>query len=193
VGNALAAPFVVEFTTLRRITHKIALRANEGSTILGTGQMYSCPASMLAGDDDQNRPVRGVTSFDISSLPSGIAEFERATFSAQTQGFGGDPIAGLQALTLEHTAFPLPIAASARTGAALRSLGTLTTSIAERSSTLDVLTAIREDYAQRTARANRSQYRLATQRVTDNDDTGDGMTVHCSSIPPALDLVYLAP
>lgn len=193
-GNSLSAPFVAEFTTLRRITQTIALRATEGTTITGAGVRYDCPTSFLVGDDASNRPARGILSFDISTLPGGIAEFERATFSGRTQSFGGDPIASLQALVLEHTTFAFPITASARTAAARGAIGVLTTSEALRTSTAAVTTALADDYQNRTQRGNRSQYRLAMQRETDNDGTGDAMTLHCpSATPPTLEVVYLIP
>ena len=193
-GNALSAPFVAEFTTLRRITQKIELRATEGTTITGSGVLYDCPTSFLIGDDASNQPARGILSFDISALPSGIAEFERGTFSGRTQSFGGDPITSLQALVLEHTVFALPITASARTAAARSVIGVLTTSTTLRTSSATVTAALADDYQNRTQRGSRSQYRLTMQRETDNDATGDAMTLHCSSdAPPTLEIVYLVP
>ncbi len=194
-GNPLGAPLVAEFTTLRRISHKIVLRATQGTTIAGSGMMYDCPGSFLIGDDTDNRPARGILSFDISALPAGVAEFERATVSGRTQKFIGEPITSLQALLIVHTAFPLPINASARTGAALRVIGSFATSAEPRTSTAVVTAALAEDYENRTQRGNRSQYRLTMQRETDNDATGDAMALHCAADtpPPALDMVYLVP
>lgn len=62
-----------------------------------------------------------------------------------------------------------------------------------RTSTVDAVAALREDYANRGARGNRSQYRLAVQLATDGDSVGDAMTVHCDPEPPSLEAVYLVP
>jgi hypothetical protein len=194
-GNALSAPLAAEFTTLRRISQKIVLRPTEGTTIAGSGRIYDCPGSFLIGDDAANLPSRGIASFDIRTLPAGIAEFERATFSGLTQKFMGEPITALQALLLEHTAFALPVGGSARTAPALRVIGPLTASAERRTSTATVTAALAEDYQSRTQRGNRSQYRLTMQRETNNDALGDVMALHCAadSPPPALDIVYLVP
>jgi hypothetical protein len=58
-------------------------------------------------------------------------------------------------------------------GASLRNVGTLSTTPTIETKTISVLTALQDDYANRTARGNRTQYRLAFTTPSDFDDMAD--------------------
>jgi hypothetical protein len=75
---------------------------------------------------------------------------------------------------------------------ALRGLGDLPVSATKEYKTTDALPAVRDDYASRGARGNRTQYRLYFPLVTNHDGAQDGVTfsLPATATPPVLEVGY---
>ena len=105
--------------------------------------------------------------------------------------FGADQ---LGVIACDPTIYNPPTSARL-TGAAVRRIGTLAMAGGEGlPRSLDVVTAVTEDYAQRAARRNRTQYRIAfTIQNPDLRVTQLYATFDCTPSALTLTLTYLAP
>ncbi len=80
--------------------------------------------------------------------------------------------------------------------APLRALGVLSSDGALVYKSVDVRTALRDDYANRTARSNRSQFRTVFDQVSNFDGVADGALMYNARQPnyaPFLDTTFTVP
>jgi hypothetical protein len=192
-GNPLATAYPVEFTTLTRASTLLHLELDAGVVVPSKGEAYSCSQqTLLIGDSDANGHSKAFFTFDISKLPSDVAEIEQATLELPWQRVIGDPWGNLGRLLVEHVDLPLPRAPSALSAAALAPIGPLANT-GRASVSSDVTRALAADYAARAQRQGRSQYRVAFERTTDNDNALDVLLVDCRSQRTVISLSYLVP
>ena len=189
-GNPLSNPAVVTFTTLRRITPRLpAVDAMTGDVALnGTslgievciGDQY-----YMAGTDGW---VNGGITFDISSLPAGIEEFQSATLEGDQVALNGTPYSVLGDLRAEHVVFPTLV--ELWDAVLLEDVGVFSNSPTFGDRSIDVLAQIEADYA---GADGLSQYRLAFEQLSDGDGAPDYACF--SKAPDALFLAldYLVP
>lgn len=190
-GNPLTAEAQTSFTTLRRVSTKIS------STPSMTGTLTSAPAAQTGpvwvGENGSGVRFRGFFTFSLAALPSGVVKFESAMLSGVQASSSGSPDTDLGSLEVGQIAFDVfdtSLAAAKPTATAPVSLGLgINGSPPLRSA--NVTTMVADDYANRVARANRTQYRMAYQAITDGDAVADGFTLDGASLQIAL--VYLAP
>lgn len=179
-GNALAEPATTTFDTLRRIEHALEpipslcglVRSDTG--LVGT--------STWVGDTSGNGQYKGFATMDIAPLPENIVLFEEATLRLDQLSSGlGNPYAGLGGLVnVQHVLYPVKNLA-ALSVAPLSLAGVLSTNQVEEYKEVAVLAQVEEDYAEREARLNRSQYRLEFPVVTDFDETADVAIFHSAT------------
>lgn len=173
-GNALAAASST-FKTQRRITQDLPIIVALGRSVRADGIVGGC-VEICAGDSGlaANAQYKGFIGFDITGVPAGIQVWEFANINMNQNQVSGAPYATLGgALLLDHVNFPTINAASFNT-ASLRAIGTLSTTATLENKTLGILVAVQDDYANRVARGNRTQYRMAFPTVSDFDATFDG-------------------
>lgn len=189
-GNPLAARRDWSFETLREIEQIfVAVGRTVTNEIPPAGVVQECDNSPLfvgigAGDGVSNEQVVGIANFDVSALPAGIASFETATFEATKVGIVSQPFTGLGQVVVDHTNLDFDaLKAADVTSTPLRSLGVLAATAgtipASTPDSIDVLAAVQDDYANRSARGNSSQYRLRYEVATDSDSTSDAILYGC--------------
>jgi Bacterial Ig-like domain len=175
-GRALPA-LSFSFSTLRRVSYDVPTDPHlTGNWTDGEGEgTHNClrnakapyAPSVCIGDDASNVRYTGFLSFDLSALPAGISEFSSARLSATAIQYGTPSSLGDS--RLEHISFNALDDSTARS-AALGLLGPFYANasvIDLKYVTLseDVTSAITDDYTNRSARSNRSQYRLSFAKV----------------------------
>ncbi|HEX3852184.1 MAG TPA: Ig-like domain-containing protein [Polyangiaceae bacterium] len=178
-GRALPA-LALSFSTLRQVL--FALTAEEqltGNWTDGEGEgIHNCLRSAKApytpsvciGDDAENVRYTGLLSFDLSSLPEHIAEFSSARLQASAIVYGAPESLGES--SLEHVFFAA-LGQAALSTAAISTLGPFYGAASVPSDTHLVLSedltgSVADDYANRVARSNHSQYRLRFAKVLAN-------------------------
>lgn len=195
-GNALPSA-TFDFTTLRRIATVLSgVSSLDGFAQADGGDNHSYDEELVVGSTDDVK-ISGFLTFDISSLPAGIAEFESAQVNVtQTTTYASyGAYDDLGDLYLQHVTFSA-VDAAAVSATALRNLGVIATTPANEVKHRSVTVALTEDYEQRVSRSNRSQYRLAFQNVGASDGgyvvTGF-TTAEATSNAPELEATYLIP
>ena len=200
-GQALAAQSFA-FSTLRQVS--VALYAD--ATLSGNWTnansegIHNCTRAAKApyvptvcvGEDSAGALYSGLLSFDLSAFPVGILAFSKAALSASGRIYGTPESLG--GSRLDHVYFT-ELGAAALSRTPLAALGpfyarpTLTDD-----TTLglggDVSSALADDYANRAARANRSQYRLSFAKGA-SDGVWDDVEMPTSSV--RLTATYLIP
>lgn len=197
-GNPIV-PASYSFTTSRRIFQALPpLGALSGNVDAGGGvnTASGCTAGEpCTGDSTANTQVRGFVSYDMSALPAGVQTFEAANLNMNQTGGSGSPFATLGSVQLEHVNFATLDSASAFNATALLALGTISSDGTATVKSRSVLAAVQDDYANRAARGNRTQYRLSFATATDTDGTPDVVrfAAPTAGIPSALSVTYLLP
>ena len=198
-GNTLASPFTSRFSTLRRIVHKLNSQnhaINESAT--GSyGEGCATGIGMIVGSSIDNW-FGGIVEFDLSILPADVRLFEKAQLDA-VQYFGttstGDPFGPdrLGVIVCDHTVYNPPTSAKLM-GGAIRRMGTFSSDWSDGPRSLDIVNAVREDYEQRAARRNRTQYRIAfTIQNPSYLSNAHYVIFDCTPSAITLTLTYLAP
>lgn len=158
-GNALAASVNWQFSLLREITQSFRYSGG-GNVVDGNARTLTYAG---AGDTTSDLADRGFLSYDISALPVGIAVFESATISTRIAGIVGDPFGLFGNLLIQSVAYA-SLDQAAFDAPPLHDLGVFVpatgTNAAGDAVTKDVLVALKDDYANRSARNNVSQYKL---------------------------------
>ena len=205
-GNRMADDYSWSFRTQRRISQTLLPAPATGSDYWALTQAQDpltriCPA---AGADfglgEINAPGSGLfgrifIAIRVTELPTGILQFLTANLSANrtsvVQAYGDSNLGVIHAshVSLPLTTNPYPTLQGV---SALRDLGIFSSSPALGVKNLDVAVALAEDYAQRSQRANTSQYVLAFDKYSDDGSTTpDAVRFDCSSVQ--LDVTYMIP
>jgi hypothetical protein len=200
-GQALPAQSFT-FSTLRQVSVELyadgALSGNW--TNANTEGIHNCTRAAKApyvptvcvGEDSTGALYSGLLSFDLSAFPAGIAAFSKAALSASGRVYGTPESLG--GSRLDHVDFA-ELSAGALGSTPLAALGPFYArpTLAD-DTTLhlggDVSSALADDYANRAARANRSQYRLSFAKGV-SDGVWDDVEMPTSSV--RLTATYLIP
>lgn len=198
-GNALS-PAANSFKTLRRITQNLPALASLSGDVRADGLTNICNAGRpCAGDSGTaaNAQYKGFVSFNMTDIPAGVHSFEFANLNMNQVVVSGVPYAALGGtLLLDHISFATMNLASAFNGTSLGAIGTLSSDATLGYKTLSVLTAVQDDYAQRIARGNRTQYRLAFPTISNFNGIFDAArfeTPTAALDPSLLTVRYLVP
>ena len=177
------------------------MRQRTGNWTDGEGEgVHNCVRSAKApyqptvcvGDDANNVRYTGFLSFGLSALPAGISYFSSARLQASAVAYGAPEALGDN--HLEHVAFDA-LGEPALHAAPLAALGPFYSGPSLMNATHlllneDLTQAVQDDYANRAARENRSQYRLRFTKIV-ADGSWDDLELPTSAI--RLALTYLIP
>jgi hypothetical protein len=148
--------------------------------------------SVCVGDDVNNVRYTGFVSFDLSAFPDNIAEFSSARLQASALVYGAPESLGES--NLEHVFFA-QLDQTALSSPALSTLGPFYSEASVPSNTRLVLNedltgSVADDYENRVARSNHSQYRLRFAKVLANGNWDD---VELAAANIRLATTYLIP
>ena len=198
-GNPLTTS-AFSFTTQRRITQNLPGLATLSGSVLTNGAVNACSSGRpCAGDSATvaNAQYKGFIGFDTSGLPAGIQTFEVANLNMNQVGVFGNPYGTLGGtLLLDHVNFATLDLANAFNATSLRALGTLSSDATLGFKTLTVIPAIQDDYANRIARGNRTQYRIVFPTAASFNSIFDAAlfeTPIAVTDPSSLSLEYVLP
>lgn len=196
-GNSLKGNVRSQFTLLRKVTQVCPL-SSAGSWMHGDamgGGGYT-----TAGDQEPAGVIserRGFITADISSLPSGIVEFESARIDTSVVQVSGDPFGSLGDLLIDSVVYQPPVDQTAFDVDPLHKLGTFVAATVNNAAgdsiSKDVLVAVKDDYENRIKRKNRSQYRLAFALVPNPNGQMDFVIVLNPNLMNDLTVEYLLP
>jgi Bacterial Ig-like domain len=188
-GNPLAANVSWQFTLLREITQSFGY--SSGGNFADGASRASFAG---AGDDSHDLSVRGFLSYDISALPDEIVTLESATLSSHIVGIIGDPF-GLFGNMLIHSLSFTAIDQTAYDAPPLHDLGVFIAATGTNAAgdlvSKDVLTALKDDYANRIARNNLSQYKLLFPASPNSNSVGDFAYLSSGATSNMLIVKYL--
>jgi len=170
-GNALAAAFQADFTTVRRMTVELtrhvplsgAQESDGGAPQTGSDIFY-------AGDTNTNLGVRFLISFALPDLPAG-AELTSASLSAE-QVSASTNIFGVFGGGLETVRVRFAQLTGAYDAGDLGSMGIFSNSAADGSRSLTVTSAVLDDLADG---VTYSQFRFEFPLATDSDGLFDSL------------------
>jgi len=189
-GVHLAATFQSSFRTRRQIQQRIDTIVGDltGSVFDGVGDS----ASLGLGDTFQNGTFKGLITFDITALPSGV-QLEAATLKLFLDGASGFPLPSLGPILVDQVTFANRL--EAFNAVARRSLGALPVRTNDDSGfkVIEVLAAVMDDQANRATLGNLTQYRLSTTVTTNNNSNPDVWTFEdlpAFSRSPEIDVDY---
>jgi Bacterial Ig-like domain len=194
-GQHLAAPAEFSFALLRQINVSLSAQQNRDLTgswrsndTYGLGDCARNQDTVCIGDSGTGGiQYKGFISFDLSSLPTSMAQLSSARLNFQITQRPGNPFNGLGAFFLDHAAFEA-IGPQAFQADPLAALGTIATNgNAGAVLQVDVRTALRADVGTR----SRAQFRLAFEEVTNNNGIAD--TLISSWDTQRIDVSYLIP
>jgi hypothetical protein len=207
-GNALT-PFSSSFSTLKAITTSFTGEADRDGTVTNSGFVSTSDTTFLVGDGAANQALRGFLSFDLTFIFGDAVTIERATLSFYKTGFRGSPYTALEDCTpsctvvgaktnLNHVSYGDTLTAEDFSTPSLGDLGGVDDRFKPVSGSLsaEVTSAVRDDFANRATRGNRSQYRLSFPITTNSDGVEDDVsfnTANSNTNQPKLEVVYLIP
>ncbi|MEP7052419.1 MAG: Ig-like domain-containing protein [Pseudomonadota bacterium] len=190
------------FSTLRQVSTELVADAERtGNWTDGEVEgIHNCmraakapyQATVCVGDDANNLRYTGFVSFDLSPLPATIRGFSSARLQANAVVYGAPETLG--ASLLEHVSFEQLGGAVLRV-APLAALGPFYSGPSLPIATHlvldeDLTGAVQDDYLNRSARQNRSQYRLSFEKIA-ADGSWDDLELPTNAI--RLALTYLLP
>jgi hypothetical protein len=195
-GNALLAPLEVQFSTLRRVDQRLPLAEPDGAYLIVrfsdiSASPWPCQEGVSWVGYQPNYSLT-VTTFDLSELPMGVAEFEQAKLVAEQVAVDGDPFADHGPIEVEHITMSTgPDSGDAAYVDTLHAVGTLSSgpNIGPRS--LDVTLALEEDYELRMERDQQSEYRILTDFGEPFPTSPNHASFACSAF--AIEATYLLP
>jgi hypothetical protein len=193
-GNAMGMDRTFGFSTLRHITQVLSVKSGGGVTFTepSTSEIRCDKAGsyLAAGDNSDDDAILSMVAFDISSVPPGIVEWEGATLTGTLSYSGLNPY-------LDTRLGPLYLRSTTVSPSAL-SWSSVATEISvfagyasQTDADVSVITPLTEDYAQRVARGNLTEYVFRFDTETNGDGAQSIARVLCSDL--RLTLEYLAP
>jgi hypothetical protein len=194
-GNRLAMGLGSKFSTLRRVSQRLIPRGTRLTREIDTILTSDCVpgAPIFVGSNGQGW-LGGLLEYDFAPIPPDVHTFEQAQLQTGVFTTGGEPFGAsrLGQVVCDHTNFTLVNVTLE--AAPLRRMGILwATPTDTAGGTLDVLSAIVDDYAQRQARSNRTQFRITFSiQNPDLETTYNYIRFDCYSGLTLL-LTYLAP
>ena len=193
-GNPLGANVSWQFTLLREITQSLPYSYEDGGNWESGATVTRRDIS--AGDYSDNGPVRGFMTYDISQLPPGINAFESATIDTRIKEIKGDPFGLFGNLYIQSLSYSI-MNQAAYDAPPLHDLGTFMASTGSKlpddAVSKEVLSALSDDYTNRLARNNKSQYRLIFASSPSLNAKNDFITLNASVNVNKLTVRYLFP
>lgn len=186
-GNELTGQLQLGFTTQKRMTTTLAYDPDLTRYRSSTGGLSAVGADLRIGDNAA-LAYRGFVTFDLSTLPDGI-EIEGAALRVRQVSVIGTPF-DLGVVNATHIIYAA-VNSTAWNAAALGSMGALTSTEALGPRSLGVAAALAEDYTERVARLNRTQYRLEFPTATTGDGDQDNLDLAVATFE--MPVTYLAP
>lgn len=193
-GNSLTAGVSNwQFSLLREITQAIPYWEAYGGNVSADGVRNK---SLSVGDLKTNAERRGFATYDISPVPNGVQRFLSASIETSIIAIDGDPFGSFGNLLLQSVQFG-QVDASAFNAQVVRDLGTLlaATDVHEVKHFVskDVLSAFEDDYENRVARGNLSQYRLLYASAPNQNSASDAIVFSNTMTGNTLTVKYLFP
>lgn len=136
------------------------------------GESICVGDSGINGELD-NSSYLGFLSFDLSALPETLVEIIEARLSVRQTDTNGSPYTDLGALLWDHVFYDALDAGDFEIPALTTSGQLLSADAINNTKTSDATSAVQDDWENRAARGNRSQYRLRFTEETDNDGSTD--------------------
>jgi hypothetical protein len=187
------------FETLRHVTQALAVPSGglttyshptTGEDDVRAGQSCRDANTLLIGKDLESTVTMPLVQFDLSSLPAGIVEWQAAVFSGSHSVLVINPYLAdhLGNLHLFDTTI---VPATFSVDSPMNDLGVIGDYTTADMMSLDVTSAVADDYAHRDARGNVSEYVLHFERWTDDTPGASWVRGDCSTLRLTLD--YLVP
>lgn len=192
-GHHLASTYASSFRTKRKIQQVIATEVVDlTGSVVSDGGVLGDGFDLGVGDTFHDGVAKGVITFDITALPSGV-HLESATLKLFLEDVLNAPIPALGPLIVDHVTFAHRL--DAFDAVARLSFGSMPISRNDDSGfkTIDVLAGVVDDLANRDSLGNLSQYRLATTVPTDHNGSPAGYSFADAvafSNSPELDVEY---
>jgi len=199
-GNALASSQTIVFTTLRHVTHSLAVAPGGGTVITQPAagmnttsvRCESANDHVTAGVDGTMETLFSVVVFNLSSLPDGI-EWNSATLAGTlgasvTNPYGDTRFGALHAYTTNVTPN------MATWDSVETDLGLFSTYASQTHGAIDVTAALAVDYRNRVTARNASEFVFRFDRQTETADISDHdqlAYIYCDDLK--LELDYSAP
>ncbi len=197
------------FTTFRELTRTLTSVAALDGWVRGDGVVNgaNCGANICVGDSGSadNAQYKGFLSFDLSNLETlGLTVANRITsaeLSVYQEFQDGSPYADLQLggkhLILAHVDYGAALNAGDFNTPILDDLGQFSgNGVIGYKTEPDALDSVRDDWANRTSRGNRSQFMFYFAKATDNDGLADVTRLvpgESATTPPELKVKFLVP
>ncbi len=202
-GNALAA-FTSSFTTFRELTRKLTSVAALDGYVTGGG-FVDTGSNLKIGDGAANEQEKSFLSFDLSGFETdGLTVPDRITSATvrvfqdtQTGQPYDDLILANKNLVAAHVDYGAILNANDFNTLILHDLGDISTNTnREYKTNSNGLESVRDDWANREARKNRSQFMLYFPLPTDSSNSSD-LAIFFSgedaTNPPELTVKFLVP
>jgi Bacterial Ig-like domain len=203
-GNALSE-LTSTFRTLRELKQIFTSVAALDGTVRGNGDVIADEQRMSAGDSTDNSQAKSFVSFNLNGLEAdGLTVPERITGAKMRvfqQFTGGSPYSRLQVgdrrLLAAHVNYGSSLNFSDFNTAILRDLGEIASDTSSGYKLAqNALESVRDDWAQRVTRENRSQFMLFFPLATNGDGIADftALLSSDSSVErPELEVTFLVP
>lgn len=192
-GNTLMEAAAVEFGTLRRVKHALALGTAAPYSVYSVYQFTPtevtaapCHTSVSIGYPDY---VIALLAFDLSALDASVHDVLEATLVGLQSNYVGNPFDEVGPVEVEHVV--VENYEDAFEADTLRQLGVLAHSPALGTKSLDVTPAAKEDVQLRGERANQSEYRVQLPRISPHPSDAQYVSFSCADF--RLNLTYLMP
>ncbi|GEM81969.1 Ig-like domain-containing protein [Meiothermus hypogaeus] len=197
-GNTLASTVTHSFRVIRQKTVNLESQAALDGFVYNTGSVYTTSIGLAVGDTSANTSMRGFLSFDLSPLVTDSAtNITSATLYAYQYLVMGAPYTDLGgSLRAESVNYGPSLDATDFETSVLSYTYTLSTNDTAGWKSVSVLSKVRDDYTNRVARGNRSQFRLRFPTTTNVDGGSDYAyfyTGDASSYKPYLQVTYEYP
>jgi hypothetical protein len=204
-GNALTEVSST-FRTFRELSKTIESNASLDGDVRSNGTVDTACSDLCVGDSGtvDNAQYKGFLSFSLSDLVAdGLTTSDRitsATLRVYQYAIQGSPYTdldiGSQRLIAAHVNYGSTLTADDFNTAILANLGNISNDTIIEWKSVSALSAARDDWDNRVARSNRSQYMLYFAQATDGDGNADLALLRSGdavSNRPQLVLKYLVP
>jgi hypothetical protein len=203
-ANTLGSTVTRSFRVVRVNTVTIYFDPPTSGSISAPSYYRSCATyqGALVGDDFANETSRTFIGFKMDALPEGLVQITHANLKWWVEGVFGDPFGKFGELLLEQvnvgeeipcvviglTAEVNPQIRAAYETPALGPPLTIPPSVVTTTGNIDLTSRVIQDWANRTSRNKRSQFRLRFQGASDNNGQGDYVYSDVEHHPRLADL-----